>query len=148
MHGNGLVNCTYLFTQVIFLLLQVLNALREVSFNTETGEKVFFDENGDPAARYDLLNWQQGEDGTTEFVKVGFYDASLIPGFQLSFNNISIVWAKNQHQVIFVSWSIDLKYTLHCCKQDASFVVVQIVMFYRFLYLCAVRAVPWALGRL
>ncbi|XP_051727383.1 extracellular calcium-sensing receptor-like [Ctenopharyngodon idella] len=77
----------------------VLNALREVSFYIETGEKVFFDKNGDPAARYDLLNWQQGEDGTTEFVKVGFYDASLQPGFQLSFNNISIVWAKNQHQV-------------------------------------------------
>ncbi|KTG01397.1 hypothetical protein cypCar_00047971, partial [Cyprinus carpio] len=78
---------------------QVLNALREVSFFTETGEKVFFDINGDPAARYDLLNWQQGEDGTTKFVKVGFYDASLQPEFQLSFNNISIVWAKNQHQV-------------------------------------------------
>ncbi|XP_073706714.1 extracellular calcium-sensing receptor-like [Garra rufa] len=78
---------------------QVLNALRELSFFTETGEKVFFDKNGDPAARYDLLNWQQGEDGTTEFVKVGFYDASLQPEFQLSFNNISIVWATNQHQV-------------------------------------------------
>lgn len=83
------------------MLLQVLNALREVSFFTETGEKVFFDKNGDPAARYDLLNWQQGEDGTTKFVKVGFYDASLQPEFQLSFNNISIVWAKNQHQVLF-----------------------------------------------
>lgn len=122
--------------------------MREVSFYTETGEKVFFDKNGDPAARYDLLNWQQGEDGTTEFVKVGFYDASLQPGFQLSFNNISIVWAKNQHQVIFVSRPIDLKYILHCCKQEASFVVVHIVVFYRYLCLCAVRAVPWALGRL
>ncbi|XP_059363106.1 extracellular calcium-sensing receptor-like [Carassius carassius] len=78
---------------------QVLNALKEVSFFTETGEKVFFDKNGDPAARYDLLNWQQGEDGTIKFVKVGFYDASLQPEFQLSFNNISIVWAKNQRQV-------------------------------------------------
>ncbi|XP_067275497.1 extracellular calcium-sensing receptor-like [Pseudorasbora parva] len=78
---------------------QVLNALKEVSFYTQTGEKVFFDKNGDPAARYDLLNWQQGEDGTTEFVKVGFYDASLEPRFQLSFNNISIMWATNQHQV-------------------------------------------------
>ncbi|XP_068071021.1 extracellular calcium-sensing receptor-like [Danio rerio] len=73
---------------------QVLQALREVSFFTETGEKVFFDKNGDPAARYDLLNWQQGEEGATKFVKVGFYDASLQPEFQLSFNNITIMWAK------------------------------------------------------
>jgi len=119
-----------------------------VSFYTETGEKVSFDKNGDPAARYDLMNWQQGKDGTTEFVKVGFYDASLQPGFQLSFNNISIEWAKNQHQVLFVSRPRDLKYTFNCCKQDKRFVVVQIVMFYRFLYLCAVRAVQWAQGRL
>lgn len=138
MHGNGHINCTHLFTQVNFLLLQVLNALRDVNFYTETGENVFFDKNGDPAARYDLLNWQQGDDGRTEFVKVGFYDASLKPGFQLLFNNISIVWAIDQHQVIFVSRPIDLKYTLHCCKQDVLL----------FLYLCAVRAVPWALGRL
>lgn len=86
------------------MLLQVLNALREVSFFTETGEKVLFDQNGNPAARYDLLNWQQGEDGTTQFVKVGFYDASLQTEFQLSFNNISIVWAKNLHQVPFYFW--------------------------------------------
>ncbi|XP_052007769.1 extracellular calcium-sensing receptor-like [Xyrauchen texanus] len=78
---------------------QVLNALREVRFLTGTGEKVYFDKSGDPAARYDLLNWQQGEDGTTEFVKVGFYDASLQPESQLSFNNISIVWALNTKQV-------------------------------------------------
>lgn len=80
--------------------LQVLNALKEVSFFTGTGEKVYFDENGDPAARYDLLNWQQGKDGTTKFVKVGFYDASLPLDLQLSFNNKSIVWAQNEHKVI------------------------------------------------
>ncbi|XP_065134744.2 extracellular calcium-sensing receptor-like [Paramisgurnus dabryanus] len=78
---------------------QVVNAVGEVSFFTGTGEKVYFDENGDPAARYDLLNWQRGKDGTTKFVKVGFYDASLQPDCQLSFNNISIVWAQSQHRV-------------------------------------------------
>ncbi|XP_057203749.1 extracellular calcium-sensing receptor-like [Triplophysa rosa] len=78
---------------------QVLNALKEVSFFTETGEKVYFDENGDPATRYDLLNWQQGKDGTTKFIKVGFYDVSLPPDLQLSFKNISIVWAQNEHKV-------------------------------------------------
>ncbi|XP_026142655.1 extracellular calcium-sensing receptor-like [Carassius auratus] len=96
---NNTISCKKWNTKQSKCLKKVINALREVSFFTETGEKVFFDKNGDPAARYDLLNWQQGEDGTIKFVKVGFYDASLQPEFQLSFNNISIVWAKNQRQV-------------------------------------------------
>ncbi|KAK3548755.1 hypothetical protein QTP70_020328 [Hemibagrus guttatus] len=77
----------------------IVNKLKEIHFTTTTGEDVFFDENGDPAARYDVLNWQQGKDGKTEFVKVGFYDASLQTHLQLSFNNNSIVWAHNKPQV-------------------------------------------------
>ncbi|XP_062861005.1 extracellular calcium-sensing receptor-like [Trichomycterus rosablanca] len=78
---------------------QVLDELKKVNFFTATGEKVYFDENGDPAARYDLLNWQQDQDGRTVFVKVGFYDASLKAHLQLSFNNISIAWAHNKQEV-------------------------------------------------
>ncbi|KAK3570694.1 hypothetical protein QTP86_025019, partial [Hemibagrus guttatus] len=77
---------------------KIVNKLKEIHFTTTTGEDVFFDENGDPAARYDVLNWQQGKDGKTEFVKVGFYDASLQTHLQLSFNNNSIVWAHNKPQ--------------------------------------------------
>ncbi|XP_017320906.2 extracellular calcium-sensing receptor-like [Ictalurus punctatus] len=75
----------------------VVNELKKLHFTTTMGEDVFFDENGDPAARYDLLNWQQGKDGKTVFVKVGFYDASL-QTHQLSFNNISIAWAHSKPQ--------------------------------------------------
>uniref|UniRef100_A0A4W4G179 G-protein coupled receptors family 3 profile domain-containing protein n=1 Tax=Electrophorus electricus TaxID=8005 RepID=A0A4W4G179_ELEEL len=77
----------------------VLSELKKLHFFTTTNEEVYFDENGDPAARYDLLNWQQGKDGKTVFVKVGFYDASLQAHLQLSFNNITIIWAHDQHQV-------------------------------------------------
>ncbi|XP_034161226.1 extracellular calcium-sensing receptor-like [Pangasianodon hypophthalmus] len=78
---------------------QVVNELKKLHFTSTTGEDVYFDENGDPAARYELLNWQQGKDGKTVFVKVGFYDGSLQTHLQLSFNNISIVWAHNKPQV-------------------------------------------------
>ncbi|XP_058244073.1 extracellular calcium-sensing receptor-like [Hemibagrus wyckioides] len=78
---------------------QVLNELKKLHFTSTIGEDVYFDENGDPAARYELLNWQQGKDGKIVFVKVGFYDASLQAHLQLSFNNISIVWAHNKPQV-------------------------------------------------
>ncbi|XP_047678773.1 extracellular calcium-sensing receptor-like [Tachysurus fulvidraco] len=77
----------------------VLNELKKIRFTTTTGEDVFFDKNGDPAARYDVLNWQQGNDGKTVFVKVGFYDASLQTHLQLSINNKSIVWAHNKAEV-------------------------------------------------
>ncbi|XP_053356875.1 extracellular calcium-sensing receptor-like [Clarias gariepinus] len=78
---------------------QVVNNLKKLSFTTTTNEDVFFDENGDPAARYDVLNWQQDKDGKMVFVKVGFYDASQQRHLQLSFNNISIVWAHSKPQV-------------------------------------------------
>ncbi|XP_064159086.1 extracellular calcium-sensing receptor-like [Anguilla rostrata] len=78
---------------------QVLNYMKEVHFSTLHGEEVFFDENGDPAAKYELLNWQDGKEGKTEFVTVGVYDASLPLHHQLSLNNFTIVWGKNQEQV-------------------------------------------------
>ncbi|KAL7870287.1 hypothetical protein SRHO_G00077840 [Serrasalmus rhombeus] len=77
---------------------QVLSELKKLHFSTTTNEEVYFDENGDPAAKYDLLNWQQSKDGKITFVKVGFYDASLQAHLQISFNNISIIWANNNRQ--------------------------------------------------
>ncbi|XP_034161276.2 extracellular calcium-sensing receptor-like [Pangasianodon hypophthalmus] len=77
---------------------QVVNELKKVHFTSTNGEVVYFDENGDPAARYELLNWQQGKDGKIVFVKVGFYDGSL-QTHHLSFNNISIAWAHSKPQV-------------------------------------------------
>ncbi|XP_053356891.1 extracellular calcium-sensing receptor-like [Clarias gariepinus] len=77
----------------------VFSELKNLHFTTTAGEDVYFDENGDPAARYELLNWQQGTDGTIVLVKVGFYDGSLQTHLQLSINNISIAWAHNSSQV-------------------------------------------------
>ncbi|XP_060780445.1 extracellular calcium-sensing receptor-like [Neoarius graeffei] len=78
---------------------QVFSELKKLHFTTTAGEDVYFDENGDPAARYELLNWQQEKDGKIVVVKVGFYDGSLQTDLQLSFNNISITWANSKAQV-------------------------------------------------
>lgn len=56
------------------------------------GEKVNFDQNGDPIAYYDLLNLQQRPDGSLDVVKVGFYDASLPAGQNLVINESLIKW--------------------------------------------------------
>ena len=36
-----------------------------------------FNENGDPAAKYEIINWQPTENGIVDFVTVGLYDVSL-----------------------------------------------------------------------
>lgn len=64
------------------------------------GEKVNFDQNGDPIAYYDLMNWQRGPDGSLNLVKVGFYDASLPSGHSLVINASMIMWPAGK-QVCF-----------------------------------------------
>ncbi|XP_066566547.1 extracellular calcium-sensing receptor-like [Amia ocellicauda] len=74
---------------------QVLQYLKSVNFTTRNGEQVYFNKNGDPTARYELVNWQHTKDGEIKFVAVGYYDASLPTGRQIAINDISIVWAAN-----------------------------------------------------
>lgn len=73
--------------------------LQEVNFTLQSGERVYFDGNGDPAATYELVNWQRDEAGDTEFVTVGSYDASLPTGKQFTMNGINITWAAKSTKV-------------------------------------------------
>ncbi|XP_029529754.2 extracellular calcium-sensing receptor-like [Oncorhynchus nerka] len=74
---------------------QVLRYLRDLNFIMKSGERVYFDENGDPTAIYELVNWQRDQAGETVFVTVGNYNASLPKGDQFAMNGIQIVWADN-----------------------------------------------------
>ncbi|XP_076002447.1 extracellular calcium-sensing receptor-like [Genypterus blacodes] len=70
---------------------QLIHYMRQAKFST-FGEKVNFDQNGDPIAYYDLMNWQRRPDGSLDLVKVGFYDASSPAGQSLSINDSIIQW--------------------------------------------------------
>uniref|UniRef100_A0A8C6T6J4 G-protein coupled receptors family 3 profile domain-containing protein n=1 Tax=Neogobius melanostomus TaxID=47308 RepID=A0A8C6T6J4_9GOBI len=61
-------------------------------------EEVYFNENGDPVAKYEIINWQPTAQGTVEFVTVGLYDASLPVDKQLTLQNASLFWAQNSNQ--------------------------------------------------
>ncbi|XP_051779737.1 extracellular calcium-sensing receptor-like [Erpetoichthys calabaricus] len=78
---------------------QVLHSLQTVNFTTANGESVYFDKNGDPAGIYELVNWQWSKDGGTEFITIGYYDASLPKGQEFKMNNKSMVWTGNQKLV-------------------------------------------------
>ncbi|XP_076591336.1 extracellular calcium-sensing receptor-like [Chaetodon auriga] len=79
---------------------QVLEHIEYVNFTTQNGAKVFFDENGDSVAQYDLVNWQMKEDGSVEIVSIGQYDTSFPDGkkFKLK-DNTKIVWGGNSNEV-------------------------------------------------
>ncbi|XP_062901260.1 extracellular calcium-sensing receptor-like [Mobula hypostoma] len=72
---------------------QLLHYLRAVNFTAKTGEIVYFDENGDPVPRYELVNLQTNSKGSVDIVNVGYYDASATPGRELLLHVRDIMWS-------------------------------------------------------
>uniref|UniRef100_A0A8C1RKL6 G-protein coupled receptors family 3 profile domain-containing protein n=1 Tax=Cyprinus carpio TaxID=7962 RepID=A0A8C1RKL6_CYPCA len=87
LHNNGLRHKRY-----------VLDYMRDVRFTVKTGEDIFFDVSGDPAAKYDLINWQPADDGSLQFKYVGFYDSSLPSEQCLRVIQEHMIWAGNSRQ--------------------------------------------------
>lgn len=71
----------------------------EIHFKQKNGLEVYFNENGDPAAKYEIINWQPKENSLIDFTYVGIYDASLLEAKQLNLLNKSLSWAQNSKQV-------------------------------------------------
>ncbi|XP_006011735.1 extracellular calcium-sensing receptor-like [Latimeria chalumnae] len=78
---------------------QLIYYLKEVRFETPAGEEMYFDENGDPVASYDIINWQRGTNGITEFVKIGQFEASESSEKEFVIDKEKIVWSGNQKKV-------------------------------------------------
>ncbi|XP_073342252.1 extracellular calcium-sensing receptor-like [Pagrus major] len=76
---------------------QVLTQLKKVNFS-QNGYDVSFDANGDPVARYELVNWQKSESGSIEMVTVGLYDASLPEGQEFHINR-NLTWVDGDKHV-------------------------------------------------
>ncbi|XP_051254217.1 extracellular calcium-sensing receptor-like isoform X2 [Dicentrarchus labrax] len=77
----------------------ILQHIKKIEFQTKEGDEVYFNEYGDPAAKYEIINWQPTENGIVDFVTVGLYDASLPADKQLNLQNKSLIWAQNSQQV-------------------------------------------------
>lgn len=84
----------------LIVCLQVLHYLTQVNFTTKIGERVFFDELGDPVARYALVNWQMDETGYILFETIGNYAASRAEGEQFEMKEgIRAIWAGDNLEV-------------------------------------------------
>ncbi|KAM6961471.1 extracellular calcium-sensing receptor-like [Aplochiton taeniatus] len=71
---------------------QILHYLKGVNFTTPVGEPVHFDQNGDPPASYDILNWHVNAEGKAEFVHVGHFVSSVGSHGQFLLNTEKVVW--------------------------------------------------------
>ncbi|GLD53365.1 extracellular calcium-sensing receptor-like protein [Lates japonicus] len=77
---------------------QVLAQMKKVNFS-QNGYDVSFDANGDPVARYELVNWQKSKSGSIELVTVGLYDASLPVGQEFHINK-KLTWVEGSTQLV------------------------------------------------
>ena len=51
-----------------------------------------FNENGDPPATYDLLNWQMDDNNKIQLHNVGFYESPPSQGKEFHITRNAIVW--------------------------------------------------------
>ncbi|XP_051512774.1 extracellular calcium-sensing receptor [Myxocyprinus asiaticus] len=69
----------------------VSHHLQRVNFVDGYGENVFFDENGDPPASYEVINWQL-RDGEVQHVAVGYFSTSTDGTYKLTIKEDDIHW--------------------------------------------------------
>uniref|UniRef100_A0A672K129 Extracellular calcium-sensing receptor-like n=1 Tax=Sinocyclocheilus grahami TaxID=75366 RepID=A0A672K129_SINGR len=82
-------------SQILPWQVCLLYYMKRTNFTT-LGEEVRFDDNGDPIASYDLMNWQRESDGSLQLVRVGFYDASLEDDKDLEIDEPAIMWHRGE----------------------------------------------------
>uniref|UniRef100_A0A667Z0I5 Olfactory receptor C family, w1 n=1 Tax=Myripristis murdjan TaxID=586833 RepID=A0A667Z0I5_9TELE len=79
---------------------QLLHYLKQVEYMNAFGDETKFDQNGDPMAMYDLVNWQLTSKGEIKFVTIGKFDKTTTVGKQkLQIQERNIVWNGNQTTV-------------------------------------------------
>uniref|UniRef100_A0A8C4SG52 Extracellular calcium-sensing receptor-like n=1 Tax=Erpetoichthys calabaricus TaxID=27687 RepID=A0A8C4SG52_ERPCA len=71
---------------------QLFHYLKKVNFSNHLGERIMFDENGDPPAIYDIMSWQMDEHGEVRVKTVGLFDESAGAGNDLMLKEDDIFW--------------------------------------------------------
>ncbi|XP_075434375.1 extracellular calcium-sensing receptor-like [Ascaphus truei] len=78
---------------------QLLHYVKKVRMRTSSGRELFFNENGDPPAVYDIVNWQLSPEGGITQVTVGSYDTGAPIGQVFSINASVVHWASGGREV-------------------------------------------------
>ncbi|OCT90630.1 hypothetical protein XELAEV_18019247mg [Xenopus laevis] len=78
---------------------QLLRYIKKVRIMLKSGRELFFDENGDIPAIYDIVNWKLKSDGTMKQVKVGSYDTTAFFGQVFTINASAVSWGTEDQQI-------------------------------------------------
>ncbi|XP_053216045.1 vomeronasal type-2 receptor 26-like [Podarcis raffonei] len=74
--------------------------LKSISFNNSVGDTVSFDENGELASGYDIVNWMISPNHSFFKVKVGMMDPWASPGQEFRVNEKAITWHSAFNQAL------------------------------------------------
>ncbi|KAM4689915.1 vomeronasal type-2 receptor 26-like, partial [Rhinophrynus dorsalis] len=77
----------------------LLHYMKQVQLKTSTGRELYFNEDGDPPAVYDIVNWQLSSEGRVRQVKVGSYDTSAANGSVFAINISAVEWGSGEKEV-------------------------------------------------
>ncbi|XP_029440271.1 extracellular calcium-sensing receptor-like [Rhinatrema bivittatum] len=77
---------------------QLLHYVWKVCFQNTMGREIFFDQNGNPPAAYDILNWQLTSNGSFAYVKIGHYDSGATGARDIKMNTSAITWSEDYAQ--------------------------------------------------
>ncbi|XP_066486707.1 vomeronasal type-2 receptor 26-like [Tiliqua scincoides] len=80
--------------------LQLHPFLRSISFNNTAGDQVSFDEKGELAAGFDIVNWITFPNKSFTKVKVGRMDPHSPPGREFFIDETIITWYSSFNQVV------------------------------------------------
>ncbi|XP_060005296.1 extracellular calcium-sensing receptor isoform X1 [Lagenorhynchus albirostris] len=97
---------------------QVLKHLRHLNFTNNMGEQVTFDECGDLAGNYSIINWHLSpEDGSIVFKEVGYYNVYAKKGERLFINEEKILWSGFSREPVTIVISV-LQVPFSNCSRD------------------------------
>ncbi|XP_075122990.1 extracellular calcium-sensing receptor-like [Leptodactylus fuscus] len=74
---------------------KLLNYLKHVNFTIDSGDKISFDQNGDPYPSYDLVNWQKRDNGSKFFAHVG----KFVGNENLKVKENTIMWQGDSTEI-------------------------------------------------
>ncbi|XP_067363907.1 extracellular calcium-sensing receptor-like [Channa argus] len=83
--------------------VQIAHYLRHVNFTTPLKEWINFDQNGDPPASYDIINWHVTAQGAGQFVTVGHFMSSQMSDGQFHIDMERVVWGGGSRHRVPVS---------------------------------------------
>lgn len=94
----------YLFSEIFLNMLTIVSLqlshyIQKVHVRLSNGGEMFFDENGDPPASYDIVNWKINGNGIMEQVKVGSYDTTQTKGETFNTNTSAVIWPSGNELV-------------------------------------------------